>query len=690
MHQETSTSQIVGSLLPLVLEQAPEALLLIDTAGIVQQANARAHGMFGYGPGNLVGVDCSALIVESVCDRLAASRDESLRRPTLRVLAAGSDLHGRRLNGDEFPIVADVTQLSLDGGPPVAACWLRDPLTLRESELRLHTVHLVARIMASARTIEEAAPRVLRSICEMMSWQIGLFWVSGADAPQLRLHSWWAVPEQSALAEFGRACLPMLIQPDHGIVGHAWNAREPEWVEDVAARPEFRRQALAARFGLVSMCVTPVVFGGRLVGAIEFFTRSRRPKDPAMLSQLMDIGTTLAEAVDRIRFQEALQLREQEVRRAENLEAVGRLAGGIAHDFNNLLTAIVGYSEDMATRIPADSPLRADLLEIRHAGDQAAVLTRQLLAFGRKQILQPRVVDPAETLAAMEPMLRSLAGESVALSIRCEPGAGSVHVDPGQLEQVIVNLVLNARESMPRGGRLELGISRVELQADDPKRPAGVPPGSRVLLTVADSGAGFDETTQAHLFEPFYNVPAGARGTGLGLATVYGIVQQSGGHIQVESRAGLGATFRICFPRVSTSASPLSRSAMDRDSGHETILLVEDEQVVRRYVRTVLKASGYRVLEAGGPEEALQVAQAQTTPIHLVITDVVMPDGNGRELSAKLAVLFPAARFLFMSGHTEDAIVHDGILDPGLDFLGKPFKPKDLLEKVRAVLSRRP
>jgi two-component system, cell cycle sensor histidine kinase and response regulator CckA len=381
---------------------------------------------------------------------------------------------------------------------------------------------------------------------------------------------------------------------------------------------------------------------------------------------------------------------EEQLRQSQKMEAVGRLAGGIAHDFNNLLTAISGYSDLLLHRLPDYSTLRRDVEEIRKAGDRAAALTRKLLAFSRRQVLQPKVLDLNTVVKNMERMVRRQIGEDIELSTDLSPSLSRVKADPGQIEQVIVNLAVNARDAMPGGGRITIATADAELSPGYAVAHPEVRPGPHVLLTVADTGHGMCDETQAHLFEPFFTTKERGKGTGLGLATVYGIVQQSGGHIRVNSAADRGSTFLIYLPRVEApedSVRGSDRPLLPRPSpGTETVLLAEDEEVVRRLAKEILSGNGYKVLEAGNGREALLLSEAHRGEIHLLLTDVMMPKMGGRELTDRIRPLRPDLRILYMSGYTDDAILRHGVLEDGIPFLPKPFTPEELARKVREVL----
>ena len=380
---------------------------------------------------------------------------------------------------------------------------------------------------------------------------------------------------------------------------------------------------------------------------------------------------------------------EAQFRQSQKMEAIGQLAGGIAHDFNNLLTAITGYSELTLRRLQSEDPLRRNIEEIKKAGDRAASLTRQLLAFSRKQVLQPQVLDLNSIISDLEKMLSRLIGEDVNLRTSLEPQIGSIKADPGQIEQVIMNLAVNARDAMPEGGKLTIETKNVYLDEEYTKRHITINPGPYVLLAMTDTGTGIDETTRVRIFEPFYTTKEIGKGTGLGLSTVYGIVQQSGGNIWVYSEVGVGTTFKVYLPRVDEGAQEYKRTTQTEVvlQGSGTILLAEDEELVRTLAREVLKTYGYHVLEAANGGAALLICENYKGAIDLLITDVVMPEMGGRDLAVRLKQLLPELKVIYMSGYTDDAILHQGVLEEGANFIQKPFSPVALARKVGDVLN---
>jgi nitrogen-specific signal transduction histidine kinase/ActR/RegA family two-component response regulator len=382
---------------------------------------------------------------------------------------------------------------------------------------------------------------------------------------------------------------------------------------------------------------------------------------------------------------------EQQLRQSQKMEAVGRLAGGVAHDFNNLLTVIRGYTEILLGDLPTGDPRGSELEEIMKASDRAGALTRQLLAFSRQQVLAPKVLNLNTIVLNMHNLLRRLLGEDVDLQTVLDPELGHVKADPSQIEQVLMNLAVNARDAMPMGGRLTVETANVDLAENWGRDIINAKPGPYVMIAMSDSGAGMDEATKARVFEPFFTTKEQGKGTGLGLSTAYGIVKQSDGYISVYSEVGIGSTFKVYLPRMNSQRDPavsqLSTAATDR--GTETVLLVEDEEGVRKLVLGILQRQGYQVLEATSGEEALEMVHEHNGKIDLLLSDVVLVGMSGRELSERMRIQMPTLKVIYMSGYTDDAIVRHGVLTESADFLQKPFSSDNLLRKVRGVLEKR-
>ena len=457
--------------------------------------------------------------------------------------------------------------------------------------------------------------------------------------------------------------------------------REPWLIDDIAADP-----AAAALFPLPlppagSAIMVPVLERHQALGALVAVAGTPRRFDHDSRHLLQSAAATLSAFVRQRRADEQLA-------HAHRLDAIGQLTGGVAHDFNNLLTAIQGHADLLLSDLPPEDAIRADLQEIREAADRATSLTRQLLAFSRRQVMQPRVLDANGVVRDMERMLRRLIGENILLSTQLTDDAGRVRADPTQLEQVLLNLVVNARDAMPDGGSVVISTRHRSFDRDE-SLPVEMAAGDYVEITVNDSGGGMPPTVAARAFEPFFTTKPPGQGTGLGLSTVYGIVKQSGGHVWLSSSPREGTSVTILLPRVEDEAdvaTPVATTNGGDHHGTETILLVEDEKSVRDLARRILERRGYTVLPATDGGQALEIAESDDRPIHLLLTDVIMPGLNGQDVAQRVRSLRPDVRVLFMSGYNEEAVLRHGVLAAGTAFIEKPFSPAKLLEQVRAIL----
>jgi len=475
---------------------------------------------------------------------------------------------------------------------------------------------------------------------------------------------------------------------------------EPLVVTDLVNDPRViptHRESISRR-GYRALLAVPVKVGERVVGVLSIRTRREEGFSAEDLMIATAFASQAAVALENSRLYQETQRAYEELSQTQNqlaqaskMEAIGHLAGGVAHDFNNLLMVIMGRTELLVADLDTGDPKRHAIELIEETAHRAADLTRQLLAFSRKQVLQPRVLDLNSVVSNMSEMLRRLIGEDIALVTVLAPTLGHVKADPGQIEQIIMNLAVNARDAMPHGGRLTLETANVDLDAVYARKHVEARPGPHIMLALSDTGIGMDPKTRARIFEPFFTTKGPRKGTGLGLAMVYGIVKQSGGNIWVYSEPGQGTAFKIYLPRIEEPIeSAQGRSALAPPlRGIETVLLVEDEDAVRDLARDILQARGYTVLEARHGAEALRISEQHPGPIHLMLTDVVMPEMTGRVLADRLAALRPETKILYMSGYTDNAVVHHGVLDPGTVFLQKPFTGAVLARKVREILDVR-
>ncbi|MFB3923630.1 MAG: PAS domain S-box protein [Terriglobia bacterium] len=649
-----------------VLEQASEAVLICDENGEVIRANAKSFALFGPDVLGQVFADKFSILFAdgSRLSPAAARRGERFQEVEVRFERQGEAAHWLLSAGPlEGPLnqnlgylltLTDVTALKR-----MAAQILADQAELRRL---LEEANRSRRALLSVVEDQQQAEKALRE-SERRFRQLAnslpqLVWSCAPDGPCDFLSQQWVdytgIPEQSQL---GFAWLEQLHPEDRERAMTAWNTA-------VAAGSDFH-----AEFRI-----------RRKDGAFRWFdTRAVRVCDAA--------GRTAKWFGSNTDVTDRKQLEDQ-LRQAQKMEAVGRLAGGVAHDFNNLLTVINGYGGLLLNRLEEGSSFRRYVEEVCKAGDRAASLTRQLLTFSRQQVLEPRVLDLNGIVANIEKMLRRVIGEDIELATVLAPDLGAIKADPSQLEQVLLNLAVNSRDAMPRGGKLTIRTSNCLLREPFGHRHGELPPGNYAVLEVSDTGCGMNAETEAHLFEPFFTTKEQGKGTGLGLAIVYGVVKQSGGSVSVASEEGKGTTFTIYFPHAGESAvleeAVESRRVLSR--GSETILLVEDEERVRSLVHSVLEASGYVVLAAKHGQEALAVMKEHPKPVQLVVTDVVLPEMSGPELVAQLAPLKPDLKILYMSGYTEDAVQIRGLISPGVAYLQKPFTPEKLTHRVREVL----
>jgi signal transduction histidine kinase/ActR/RegA family two-component response regulator len=461
------------------------------------------------------------------------------------------------------------------------------------------------------------------------------------------------------------------------------------WITDVKVVREPVHHAadeISARekaHGIQSWVSVPMKTRNEVIGAIRLASPDIdrfAPADISLITGVANQVTTVLEAKGL----------EQRLQQAQKMESIGRLAGGVAHDFNNLLTAMTGYASLSLEMIPPDDPVSEFLREIQKSVDRATNLNKQLLAFARRQVIEPKVIDLNELILDVGKMLRRLIGEDIELVTRPASDVCAVKVDPGQIGQVLVNMAVNARDAMPQGGTLTIETAHVDVDESMAQTRPDVVPGPHIMLAISDTGTGMTEEVKEHLFEPFFTTKEKGKGTGLGLATCYGIVKQNSGHIWVHSELGQGTTFKIYFPQ--TTEPPISLDQKEKQGmqrGVETILLVEDEPSVRDLTAHILRQLGYTVLEASHGDEALGLVQQHADErIHMLLSDVVMPRMNGRELADKLNTLRPELRVLLMSGYADEAIVRHGALEPGIAFLQKPFSPEILARKIREVLDR--
>jgi PAS domain S-box-containing protein len=616
-----------------VIEASPTGMLLVNAAGRIVMANPQIATILGYPRAELIDRPLDDLLPE----RMRASHHGHFvtfhSAPHARHMGTGRHLVARHKDGHEVPVEIGLAPLHYDNADYVLASII-DITQRTEAERAL-----------------QASVAYHRTILENIADAV---FVADRNGRYLDVN-----PRACELTGYSREELLQLRVAD-------------SYVEDERALARDR----VAEVGQ---------------GKPGVYERRLRRKDGTLLTveahaRMLPDGRLLATIRD---VTERHQL-EQQLRQAQKMEAVGRLAGGVAHDFNNVLTAVFGYVDLLREELPRESEAQKDLVEVRKAAERAASLTRQLLAFSRQQVLEPVVLELNELVEEFEKMLRRVIGEDVELRLALGADVGNVRADPGQLHQVIMNLVVNARDAMPTGGKLIIETANADLTAAHAELRKPVGPGPYVMLAVSDTGTGMTPEIQARIFEPFFTTKEKGKGTGLGLSTVYGIVKQSEGYVWVYSEPGKGTTFKVYLPRVNAPPDEVTKPRSTGTlAGTETILLAEDDAILRPLAKALLEKLGYRVLEGGDAAEVLAAAQQYTGTIHLLIADVILPGPSGRELARRLAAVRPDTKVVYISGYTDDAIVQHGMLEPGLNFLQKPFTPATLARKVREVLDAR-
>ncbi len=549
----------------------------------------------------------------------------------------------------------------------------------------------IGQAISKKMALDEILNEVVQILEKRLDYDRGMILLANEEKTKLVYHSGFGYSdEQQTLL---KETVFRLNNPDSkGIFVVSFREQKPFLINDfnrIQNDLSPHSLAIARKLGAKSFICCPIICDGDPLGILATDNlRSKKALVQSDLSLLTGIAPIIGISIhNAMHVARELHMAEQ-MRQSQKMEAIGRLAGGIAHDFNNLLTVISGYSDLLLSRTDSDISSRKEIEEIRKAGRRATALTSQLLAFSRKQMLLPKVIDLNTVVQETIAILRRLIGENIELVTDLDRALGPVKADPGQIEQVIMNLVVNARDAMPDGGAIVLETCNIVIDETLTDDDDIMQPGHYVMLSVRDTGIGMDVETKSHIFEPFFTTKDTGKGTGLGLATAYGIVRQSEGHITVESTPGAGTLFKLFFPLVQeevsggTGAVPAEKPL----HGTETILVIEDEEVVRKLVLSILRSAGYRVIEAATPVDALQLEWNEPTPIQLLLTDVVMPVMNGRELAGRLTEQHREMRVLFMSGYSDDIIARHGILTPGTAFIEKPFSPESLKRKVREVL----
>ncbi|HEX3853201.1 MAG TPA: PAS domain S-box protein [Polyangiaceae bacterium] len=632
-----------------MLDEAPAGVMVSDQRGNFYYANKHALAMHGYRAEELAGVTIADLVVPEAQDEAV------LRRKTiLETGACAFNIWHQRKDESRVHIAAHV-RISTWQGRPAFLSVLTD-LSEREQ---------------AADALRQSEERY-RLLAENIS---DVIWVLNLESDRFEYVSPSVLRLRGYTAEEATGQpLDSALTPES--VTHA-RRRIAQLLEAESAGRE--AEAPEGDEGVVFYQIH------KNGSHVPTDVRARILRDPASGKPLL-LGVA-RDITERMKAEKERQDLQQQLYQSQKMEAVGGLAGGVAHDFNNLLSVITSYTDFVLDKLPEDDRRHADLLEVQKASERAIGLVRQLLAFSRKQILEPRVIDLNRVVSDVEKMLRRLLGEDIELEVKLARDLGTVLADAGQVEQVIMNLVVNARDAMPKGGRLTIETANVEVDESGAPSPARVKPGRYVSFAIADSGSGMDEATLARAFEPFFTTKRIGKGTGLGLSTVYGIIKQSDGEVQVKSQPGIGTTFSVYLPRKDAPlAEPPLKARSVAKSGNETVLIVEDEDGIRALTARILRNAGYTVLAAENGGEALALVEKHTGKVDLLLTDVVMPQMSGRQIAERLASIQPGLKVLYMSGYTDEIIDHHGVLDAGMRLIGKPFVAADMTRKVRAVL----
>ena len=669
-----------------LFEQANDAIFLINKRDQIIDVNQRACDLLGYTPEELLTMTIPDIQAPEVRGQTGTVIKEELRQYE----GAPFEAVGLHRDGTRIPVEVTTSEVA-DQQQELVISICRDITERKQAEEEIHRrnrdLTLLNRVVAA--TAASLEPHVMLEIaCRELALAFNLPEAAAALWNEDRTE---AVVVAEYLTQDQSSTLPAnLPLSDNPLFQHLLLHKVPLIIEDAQNDPRLDSiQTVVRQRGIISLLILPLIIHEEVVGMLELDAITARSFSPEEVDLAQNVAAQVSGALARAQLEEERRKLQDQFHQAQKMEALGRLTGGVAHDFNNLLTAINGFAELVQMRLAPDDPQYQLVGNIINSGQRAANLVRQLLAFSRKQLIEPKILDLNLVVADMDKMLRRIIGEDIELKTILTPELWPVKLDPAQLEQIIVNLAVNARDAMPNGGRLTIETANVILDPSYAATHLEAAQGQHVLLAISDSGMGMDQEILTHVFEPFFTTKELGRGTGLGLATVYGIVKQNSGTIQVYSEIGVGTTFKIYLPYVKEIvSSTIDRTQVGEEipGGDETILLVEDDANVRKLVQRVLKNFGYNLLVAEDGPEALQLAAGYNESIQLLLTDVVMPGLSGKTLAEELKQTRPNLKILFMSGYTDNAIAHHGVLDPGTAFVQKPFSATIIAYKIREVL----
>jgi PAS domain S-box-containing protein len=663
------------------LSEATSEGIGVTERGKIIDVNEQLARMFGYEPAELIG--------RPVMDLIAPESRDLVHHMSQAKSEVSYEHLALRKDGSIFPVEIRRKSLSYPGRI-VKVTSIRDISERKQTEEKIRRrnreLTLLNRVIAASTTNLEP-PAILETVCRELALAFDVAQVTAALFDKTRLTAqiiaeYLAEGRPSVLNEF----IPL---EDNSIARYLFDYKAPLVATHALSDPRLASiQELLRRRATVSLLLVPLMVEGEVIGVLALEAAQLRAYSSEELNLARSVAGQVAGVLARLRLDAERQRLEEQYHQAQKMEALGRLTAGIAHDFNNMLTAINGFTALLESELPADDPRQDMVSRILHSGRRAADLVRQLLAFSRQQVIEPRVLDLNEVVLDLNKMLHRVIGEDIQLQTELAPDLWPVKVDATQMEQVIINIAVNARDAMPEGGHLIIETANVVIDENYVAGHLGMQPGDYILLAISDTGCGMSPDIKAHIFEPFFTTKPIGKGTGLGLATVFGIIKQNGGDIWVYSEEGLGTTFKIYLPSArELKPAPVNPAlAEDMLSGSETVLLVEDDLAVRQVIRWALTQKGYTLLEAQDGAAALNLVANQPGPIHLLLTDVIMPAMSGKELARQVVQIRPDIKVLFMSGYTNESIAHHGVLDPNIAFLQKPFTPISLARKVRAVL----
>ncbi len=665
-----------------LLESLANGVVIADSTGTIVFTNRFFERIFGYENGELLGQNVDLLLPVHLKAAHSRHRSQYNAAPETRLMGEGRDLQGRRKDGSVFPVEVGLSPISTPEGPQVVAI-VADITKRKHAEQRSILQRDVAVALSQADTIESVAPHLLETMAAALGWKLATLWLVDTDLDALRNVAFWRT-KGLEVTPFESASRRLTFRRGECFLGKVWQDGKAKWVPDLQAAANFIRADEARSIGLQSAFELPILVGSQILGVIEFFSHETRRTDEDLIEISLAVASQISQFMQTRRSERALDLLQHQYLQSQKMEAVGRLAGGVAHDFNNLLTIIAVSTDSLLDRADGDDDIRQTAEEIARATEQGASLVRHLMAFSRTRPQTAQAVNVNDLIGGSQRMLRLLAGEDIRFEIDLHQEVCPVSIESSRLEQILMNLVANSRDAMPDGGVIRISTQLIDSGKEAPDRYVGIKPGRHITIRVSDNGHGIPAEIQSQIFEPFFSTKEEGRGTGLGLATVYGIVRQHEGHIFCESTPGQGTSFTIFFPMADLAGAGAVESKIPAKvrPGSERVLLVEDEPALRVSIRRILEQGGYNVVVASDGREALRMGEESATDFDLLVTDIVLPQMRGTELASRLLERFPNMRVLYMSGYSEEKVP----LDRGSGFIGKPFRRESLIRKIRGLL----